>query len=103
MERIEDEHHESTERDEYRLPETRIHRRYSDITSIVDFFHEKENHREDARAREKDRDSHQYECCLDVLLWTHIVQEEESRETTRGTYDKEYEEIGFETHGEEKI
>jgi hypothetical protein len=103
MESVEDEHHESTERDEYRLSETRIHRRYGDITSIVDFFHKKENHREDTRTREKHRYAHEYERRLDIPLRTHIVQEEKSRQTTRSTYDEEYEEIGFETHGGEKI
>ena len=100
MQDIECEHHHSSDRHEDWLTQTRIHRRYMYISSIVDLLHEKNNHRKNTRTCEKYRCPHQDNSRTNILLRTHIEEEEECWRRTREADDEEDEEVGLEAHEE---
>ena len=99
-EEVEYDHSNTTEREQYCLADTCIHRIYWDISSVVDFFDKKYNRWQETRTREKHCTSHQIECYLSSLCWyrIHIKKKQRYRPDTRTTDDKQDEEVGLEGH-----
>lgn len=75
MEHMESESEEASGNDEDSLAHARIHGLDVDISTIVDFFYEKNNRSQKARSSQENSYSHEGKCHLEVIQRIHIKKE----------------------------